>query len=123
MPTHLFAKSFLLGVVATMLAACSQTAGHASSASARPEPPLYVPSTMIAQADGGPAAINPYQLLPASDAETLYVGRPEKFVYGGMVYEQGSSYTIQTFDQQLISNLYGPSYRYRWVTQQGVTSP
>ncbi len=116
------ARTFSLLLIATTLAACSS----APQSTARSTPLLYVPSAMLAQSTN-PAtnrlALDPYQILPASDADTLFVGRPEKFAYGQTVYAESTAYSIYTYDQQLISNLWGPSYRYRWISQNGITSP
>jgi hypothetical protein len=118
--THALLKSSLLAVVAT-LAACSQAPQQAAS-----PPPFYVPSAMIVQAtnpDTGLLALSPYSILPASDADTLFVGRADKFVYGETTYAESTAYSIYTYDQQRISDLWSPSYRYRYVVQSGITSP
>ena len=85
--------------------------------------PLYVPSAATTQLPDAPPAANAYAVLPESDTLTLFVPREEKGAWGPYVLQQSSSYSVFTYDQQLISNLWGPSYRYRWITQQGVTVP
>ena len=105
----------ILLTLSLTVAACSTseyTAGH-----------LYVPSAAITQLPEAPPAANAYAVLPESDTLTLFVPREEKGAWGPYVLQQASSYSVFTYDQQLISNLWGPSYRYRWITQQGVTVP
>jgi hypothetical protein len=119
---HSLLKIPLLALAAT-LAACSQSPRQAAVA-----PPFYVPSAMIVQGTNpatGQLALSPYSILPASDADTLFVGRADKFAYGPTVYAESTAYTIFTYDQQLIaySPWAGPSYRYRYVEQSGITSP
>jgi hypothetical protein len=99
------------------LAACSTSPRVASPGA------LYVPTTTIIQSPNSPPAANAYAVLPESDSLTLYVPRADKFAWGPYVVQQASAYSVFTYDQQLISNLSGPSYRYRWVTQQGLTVP
>ena len=109
---------FVLTVLVGGLGACSQSVPEKVAV-----PPLYVPTVMMAQARNAPPVINPYEILPSSDAVALWVPRPEKFVWGPMVYEESSAYSIFTYDIQRISNYPDSSYRYRWVVQQGITSP
>jgi len=109
---------FLITAFAGVLGACSQSAPERAEV-----PPLYVPTVMIAQAPNAEPAANPYDVLPSSDAVTLWVPRFEKFAWGPIVYGESSAYSIFTYDQQRISSLPVSSYRYRWVVQQGVTSP
>jgi type IV pilus biogenesis protein CpaD/CtpE len=113
-------KTSLIALTAT-LAACAQTPRQAAVPST-----LLVPSAMIVQhtdLSTGQLALSPYSILPASDADTLFVGRADKFAYGQTTYTQFTSYSIFTYDQQLISNISGPSYRYSLIDQVGVTSP
>jgi hypothetical protein len=113
-------KSSLLALAAT-LAACSQAPQQAAA-----PPPFYVPSTMIVQSStpvDGRLALSPYSILPASDADTLFVGRADKFVYGPTTFAVATAYSVVTYDQQLISRLWAPSYRYRYIEQSGITSP
>jgi hypothetical protein len=107
-------------LTALALVACSQTPRQSN-----PEANFYAPSTMIIQtASADPAApgINPYQVLASSDADYYFYPRAEKAVYGSTVLGESSAYTIYTYDQQPISSIWGPSYRYRWIVQTGVTT-
>jgi hypothetical protein len=101
-----------------MLAGCSTSTPKTAAL-----PPLYVPSTAIVQTPGAPVATNAYAVLPESDSITLWVPRQDKGVWGPYVLQQASAYSVFTYDQQLISNLWGPSYRYRYITQAGLTVP
>ena len=114
--------TYTLLAVAT-LAGCATTGRQTSQSTI---PPLYVPSAMTIQSTDpstGQLALNPNQILPSSDAFAYFTPRPDKFAYGQTIYAQSTEYSIFTYDQQLISNLWGPSYRYRWVVQSGLTSP
>lgn len=116
------ARTFSLLFIAATLAACAA----APQSSARSTPALYVPSAMLAQSANpstGQLALDPYQILPSSDADTLFVGRPEKFAYGETVFAESTAYSIYTYDQQQISDPWTPGYRYRWISQSGITTP
>ena len=108
---------FGLGFGLLALGACSESSRQAAV------PPLYVPSASITQLANAAPAVNAYGVLPESDSVALWVPRQEKGALGPYVLQQASSYSVFTYDQQLISNIWGPSYRYRWITQEGVTSP
>ena len=113
-----FAK---ISALSTLLAlgACSQTPRQTN-----PEATFYAPSTLMIQtasADPATPGINPYQVLASSEADYYAYPRAEKAVYGSTLIGESSAYTIYTYDQQQISSLWGPSYRYRWVVQQGVS--
>ena len=103
------------------LGGCSQSGVREAEGSRSPR--LYVPTASIAQTPQGAPAINAYAILPASDSFNLWVPRAEKGTDGPLILQEASSYSVFTYDQQLISNLWGPSYRYRWIVQQGVTLP
>ena len=108
----------ILLTLSLTLGACSTSNPEYAAA-----PPLYVPTATITQRPDAPPAANAYAVLPESDSLTLWVPRQDKVTWGPYVLQQASSYSIFTYDQQLISNIAGPSYRYRWITQQGVTVP
>src|SRR3954453_17087033 len=63
-------------------------------------------------------------LLPGSDGD-YFIPRGENFVYGGYLTGAVSDYTIYTYDSQNISiqNSGASGYRYRWIVQQGSSSP
>ncbi|MGN6369539.1 MAG: hypothetical protein ACTHN5_14875 [Phycisphaerae bacterium] len=104
--------------ISITLAACSTSTPKTAAI-----PPLYVPSATLTQLPNTPPAANAYAVLPESDSLTLWVPRQDKGAWGPYILQQASTYSVFTYDQQLISNLWGPSYRYRWITQQGVTIP
>lgn len=119
-----------LGLV-VLLGGCAATP---QSPAIQSPPPFYVPAT--AMRTGGhhatgdtngitplQLAINPEQVLPGSDADSLFAPRGEKVVYGALSYGGLSAFTIYTYDVQNISSPFGSGFRYRWLVQSGVTVP
>ena len=83
--------------------------------------PFLVPATALV---AGQTHSKPDQVLPASDA-LYYFPRAERVVYGSTSYGDSSTYTTSTFDSQAIGipGTGGYGYRYRWIIQEGVSSP
>jgi hypothetical protein len=91
-------------------------------------PLFFVPGAMMV--DGGPgqrgAGINPFQVLPASEAEDDFIGRSEKFVYGSVMVEGYTAYSIYTYDVQQIGSPWGfggVGYRYTYSVREGASFP
>src|SRR5690242_8818636 len=86
---------------------------------------FFAPSTMVASRGAvAPAVPQANLLLPGSDGD-YFIPRGENFVYGGYSTGAVSDYTIYTYDSQNISiqNSGASGYRYRWIVQQGSSSP
>jgi hypothetical protein len=67
--------------------------------------------------------LHPADLLASADEADVFIGRPEKFVYGSLPVFGISTFTTYTYDAQPIGNLNGTGYRYRWTFQEGVAAP
>ena len=110
---------FLLAVLVMAAGCCQSVAEREAYASA---PGFYVPGALMAANSQG-QGINPYQVLPASDAEEDFIGRAEKFVYGGMPLSEYSAYSVYTYDAQRISSPRGVGYRYTYSVREGESFP
>ena len=109
-----------ISVVLAMAAGCCQTVAERETYA--PAPEFYVPGALMV-ANGQGQGINAYQVLPASDAEEDFIGRAEKFIYGGVPISGYSSFVVYTYDAQRISSPRGTGYRYTYSVREGENFP
>jgi hypothetical protein len=109
-------------IMAALLAATLCGCAHSRARLAQ-EPPYFVPTSAIVQMSGYATPAQPDQVLPASDGD-YFIARGEKTVLGHTPLAEYQTYSVYTYDSQMIAvpgNGYG--YRYRWIIQQGYAAP
>jgi hypothetical protein len=123
----MFRQKIALSIVATVaMALLAGGCAEPETQKITAVPAFFVPSTgmtQVATADAVSPQINPYAVLPTSDAYDYFIGREEKGYYGALTVSETAAYSNYTYDAQRISGPWSLGYRYRSVVQTGVTFP